>query len=128
MSALTDRDIDQIEEALGLRLPEDVRAQYRASNGLRGPTNCQLLYTYKLSENSDIVRVNSLRSEDWFPPALRSTVLIGDDGVGNLVGYDSDKKRAILWNPEDGDWIQEQRETVTDIWEHIRRFYESAAR
>ena len=127
MCALTDQDVDEIEKALGLLLPGDVRAQYRVSNGMKGPTNCQLLYTYKLDDNTDVVRVNLIRDEEWFPMALRSTVFVGDDGCGNLVGYDWKKKQAILWNPEDGEWIQEQRETVTEIWAYIRRFYENAA-
>jgi hypothetical protein len=126
MSALTEQDINEIEKVVGLPLPADVRAQYRASNGLKGPTDCSLLYAYGV-DDADIVSVNKLREEEWFPAAFRSTIIVGDDGCGNLVGYDWDKKQAVLWNPGDGESVQERRETVTEIWAEIKRLYESAA-
>jgi|SRR6185295_13962089 len=126
MNALTDQDIIDIEKSVGLALPADVRAQYRASNGLNGPTGCQLLYTYNLYESTDIVRLNKLREEQWFPPAFQSTVLVGDDGCGNLVGYDWNEKQAVLWNPADGEWIQERRSSVTEMWAHIKELYDRA--
>jgi len=45
MAGLSEKEINEIEQAIGLQLPADVKEQYLVSNGLLGPTNCQLLYT-----------------------------------------------------------------------------------
>lgn len=125
MGGLTEHDIDEIEQSLGLPLPSDVREQYRCSNGLRGPTDCQLLYSYKQSLESDILHNNVIRSEDWFPFSIKSVVLLGDDGCGNNICYDSTSREAFLWNAADGDDVQERRATVKEIWELIEALYAS---
>lgn len=71
-----------------------------------------------------IAAVNSwIRAGDWYPPALNSVVWFGDDGVGNFIGWIPDKKKAILWNPEDGPspW---REDTVHDIWAFIATGYQ----
>ena len=125
MGALTERDIDQIEQALGLALPTDVREQYRISNGLLGPTDCQLLYTYQQSPDSDIIHNNAIRGEDWFPPSFKSTVLLGNDGCGNNICYDCESREAFLWNAADGEYVQERRATVHEMWAFIKVLYAS---
>lgn len=126
MNQLSDEDIREIEESVRLSLPPDVRDQYRVSNGLTGPANCQLLYTFKFDENTDIVRANELRKEPWFPAAFHSLVLVGNDGCGSLIGYDWVTNEAILWNPADGEWVQERRNTVTEMWVQIGFLYGEA--
>lgn len=123
MTGLGESEINNIEQAIGLYLPPDVREQYRVSNGLLGPTNCQLLYTYLKSTENDIVHNNTIRNEDWFPESFKSMVLIGNDGCGNNVCYDWATNEAYLWNGEDGEWVQERRETVSEIWSLIGEFY-----
>lgn len=123
MSALTEKEIDEIEHAIGLPLPADVREQYRASNGLLGPTDCRLLYSYNESEDADIVRNNTTRSEEWFPKSFKSTVILGNDGCGNNICFDWQTNEALLWNAADGEWVQERRATVTEIWAYIEAFY-----
>lgn len=125
MSGLSESQIKNIEQALGLPLPADVREQYRASNGLLGPTDCQLLYTYQGSLDKDIIHNNTIRNEDWFPEAFKSVVLIGNDGCGNSICYDWATKEALLWNAADGEWRQERRATVTEIWSFVEAFYEN---
>lgn len=125
MSALTDPEVDEIEQALGLPLPSDVREQYRLSNGLLGPTKCQLLYTYKQSPESDILQHNAIRSHDWFPQSFKSIILLGNDGCGNNICYDGASCEAILWNAADGEYVQERRATVKEIWAYIEALYAS---
>ena len=125
MGALTERDIDEIEQALGLSLPTDVREQYRVSNGLLGPTGFQLLYTYKELPETDIIHNNAIRGQDWFPPSFRSTILLGNDGCGNNICYDCASCEAILWNAADGEDVQERRATVKEIWAYIEALYAS---
>ncbi len=123
MAGLSEKEINDIEQALGLRLPTEVREQYRVSNGLLGQTNCQLLYTYQESLDNDILHNNTIRSEEWFPESFKAVVLIGNDGCGNNVCYDWTTKEALLWNAADGEWVQERRATVTEIWSFIEVFY-----
>lgn len=125
MGGLTEHEIDEIEQSLGLPLPSDVREQYRRSNGLLGPTDCQLLYSYKQSPESDILHNNGIRSDDWFPFSIKSVILLGNDGCGNNICYDSSSREAILWNAADGDYVQERRATVKEIWELIEALYAS---
>ena len=127
MSGVTDAELEALESVLGLSLPADVRSKYLESGGLLGPTDCHLLYPFETNiEHSHIVEINGLRSEDWFPRAFASTVFVGDDGCGNLVGYDWSKERAVLWNPADGGQIQEQAATVSEMWEIVRNLYVEA--
>ncbi len=126
MKKLSKTDIDTIESELGLLLPSDVREKYLESNGFRGPTGCQLLYTYKTDRDTDIIGINEcIRSEDWFAKSLGQLILIGDDGCGGTVGYDHKINRAVLWYSEDCDEYQETRDTVTEIWNYIDSLYES---
>ena len=125
MAGLKEHEIDEIEQALGLRLPSDVRDQYLISNGLLGPTNSQLLYSWKEDPETDILRHNAIRSEDWFPDTLKSVILLGNDGCGNNICYDWVTREAILWNPADGDDVQERRPTVKELWSHIEDLYAS---
>ena len=125
MNRLTESDLAEIEQALGFSLPVDVREQYRVSNGLLGPTGFQLLYTYKQSPESDIIRANTIRHEEWFPPSFKSTILLGNDGCGNNICYDCELREAILWNCADGDDVQERRATVKEIWSYIEELYAS---
>ncbi|MBM3969323.1 MAG: SMI1/KNR4 family protein [Planctomycetes bacterium] len=125
MSGLTEHEIDEIEQALGLPLPSDVREQYRRSNGLLGPTDCHLLYSYKQSPESDILHNNEIRTEDWFPCSFKSVVLLGNDGVGNSICYDCASREAMLWNAADGDYVQERRATVKEVWAYIEAEYAS---
>jgi len=125
MDALTQKELDEIESILGLPLPADVREQYLVSNGLLGPTDCQLLYPYKKSESNDIIHANTIRSESWFPATFSSTVLLGNDGCGSNVCYNWQTKEAILWSAADGEEIQEWRATVKEIRAYIEDFYAS---
>jgi hypothetical protein len=124
--ALQSREIDALEKDLGCRLPPEIRNIYLQSNGLRGPTDCWLLFPAKDDETNDIRRINELKTEDWFPSSLRRFAFIGSDGVGGLVGI-SDSGEAILWYPNDGASIHEQKESVTEIWDVIRQLYEDTA-
>ena len=91
---------------------------YALSDGYKGPTDCQLLYSAK-TDNTDIVSMNGLRTEPWFPPQFQRMVLVGDDGCGNLIGFDWNTCQAVLWNPADGDQVQLTRPTVTEIWNYV---------
>ena len=127
MNGLDSDEIAAIETQLGCTLPEDVRKQYSESDGLRGPTNCSLLYSLNDEQRSSIIQANKLLSEDWFPKEYRRFAIVGDDGCGNLVCYDPASHQAVLWNPEDGDWPQETRDSVTELWDLIRSQYEDPA-
>ncbi len=125
MNKLTLADIADLEKRLVFSMPEDVRQQYLQSNGLLGPTDCRLLYPYNSGAPYDILYMNALKSEEWFPAPLRDVVLLGDDGCGNLVGWHKTQQVAVLWNPADGVWIQEQRSSVSEMWQLIRDLYEN---
>lgn len=128
MSELTKQQIKNIEQKLGKYLPEDVVARYLESNGFRGPTECQFLYTFESEKETDIVRVNELiHNEDWFPVELESLLLIGDDGCGSFIAFDTNKKAAVLWHPEDGTEIQETKNTVSEMWEYVEGLYDNEA-
>lgn len=120
---LSENQIDSIERAINCRLPPDVRATYAESDGLLGPLDCYLLYPLKGDRGHQICDMNKLKLEDWFPESFKSFALLGDDGVGNLVCYDTDAGSAVIWNPEDGESIQERRDTVSEIWDVIRGWY-----
>lgn len=117
MTGVTRETIAELEKLIGLPLPDDVRSMYRMSNGYKGPTDCQLLYPAEV--DGDILSMNRLTEEAWFPKRFHSLVLVGDDGCGNLIGFDWATGKAILWNPGDGDSIQESRGSVTEIWEYV---------
>lgn len=123
MTAATNENIRELEAAIGLRLPEDVRAKYCAGNGFLGPIDCKLLYPWKADPGYDIVSINELRAESWFPPQFQSLVLVGDDGCGNMIGYDWQTRQALLWNPEDGDYVQQTRDSVSEIWQYVVDWY-----
>lgn len=128
MDKLSENDISELEESLQAKLPDDVKREYLKSNGLLGPTNCHLLYKYKSEDSYDIEHINkSLKSEVWFPNSMSETMLLGDDGCGNIIGFNSRENVAILWNPEDGNWVQEKRATVTELWQYIRELYGNEA-
>lgn len=117
-------DIAVIENELGCELPEDVREQYAKSDGLRGPINCSLLYPLHGEPNLSILACNKLKLEDWFPESYKRFALLGDDGCGNWVCYDPTTKTASLWNPEDGERLQETRGSVSEIWDLIHSQFE----
>jgi len=128
MAGLTDTQIDILESEIGCALPPDVRSRYTEADGFVGPTDCKLLYPYVSDTRDQITRVNtSLKFEDWFPSSRRSTVVLGDDGCGNLLCFDPDTNTSLLWNPADGDWIQESFPTVTELWQHVVSQYENHA-
>ena len=121
---LSSVDIADIEKSLKTQLPDEIKEQYKISNGLLGPTDCQFLYTYKVNENTDLIRINKiLKSEEWFPNKFIQSIFIGDDGCGNLIGYDSSNNKAFTWNPSDGDEIQEERKTIKEVWCYIENLY-----
>ena len=93
-------------------------------DGLLGPTDCFLLYPLEETRGFQVERANELRSEHWFPAVLRRLAILGDDGCGNLVCFDPDAGQGVLWNPADGDQVQERRDDVSAIWDLIRRSYE----
>ena len=128
MPGLTSQDISTLEAELHCALPGDVRMKYAESDGLLGPTNCNFLYPFRSEADTQIVRINHLmKSEDWFPPALSSVAILGDDGCGNYLCFDPQKSRALIWNPADGDWVQDTFPSMTEAWAHIVKLYASVA-
>ena len=123
MTGVTTERISELEAAIGLQLPEDVRSMYSISNGYKGPTECQLLYS--ADADSEILGMNRLKEEAWFPKQFHSLVLVGDDGCGNLIGFDWATGRGVLWNPGDGDSVQQSRGSVTEIWECVIDWYKT---
>ena len=105
-------------------LPEIIRCHF--PDGLLGPTSIWLV----LPETSDkcgwdggAVGVNAwFRSLEWYPPELMAIIWFGDDGIGNLLGWDPDAQEAVLWNPEDGADLQ-KRCGVEDLWRDIVAMY-----
>ncbi len=120
---LTEDQIDSIERAIDCQLPPDVRAAYSISDGLIGPLDCYLLYPFEEDRGHQICEMNKLKLEHWFPESFKGLVILGDDGVGNLVCFDTVAGDAVIWNPEDGESIQERRNTVSEIWDVIRGWY-----
>ena len=70
-----------------------------------------------------IAKVNSwIRAEDWYPESLQDVVWFGDDGVGNLLGWRPNLRRAVLWNPEDGA-IPWKEGSVSSLWDFVLNGY-----
>ena len=116
-------DIETLQSLLGAQLPADVAAQLAKEDGLQGPTGCPLLYSAK-----EMLRRNRLlKAEEWYPPSLRRLVLLGDDGCGNLIAYDTESAEGVLWNPADGTWIQQRRKSVDEIWQFVKQIYANDA-
>ena len=126
MPGLSPGEIALIESQLGCDLPDDVRKAYASSDGVLGPANCRLLY--QLESEYGIVRANKmLKSEDWFPRKFRSFAILGDDGCGNLICFNPTVPEVVIWNPADGDWIQQRRATVSELWNFVREQYANDA-
>lgn len=123
MTGVKTERVTELEAAIGLQLPEDVRSMYGISNGYKGPTECQLLYSADV--DSEILSMNRLKEEVWFPKQFHLLVLVGDDGCGNLIGFDWSTGRGVLWNPGDGDCVQQSRSSVTEIWEYVIDWYKT---
>ena len=121
---LSEEQINSIEKAINCQLPTDVRAAYSDSDGLLGPTDCYLLYPLEEVRGHQVCAMNKLKEEEWFPEALENLVILGDDGCGNHVCYDPVAREGVIWNPEDGECIQERKATVSEIWSVIRGWYE----
>lgn len=113
-----------MEENIAIDLPDEVRQAFANNNGLLGPTGIWLLFPRNDDSNDDIVRLNkNLKSEDWFPAALKEYAFIGSDGCGGLICTSSDGRTAAIWNPADGEHFHEQKSSVGEIWDLIRRLY-----
>jgi len=54
-------------------------------------------------------------------------LLSGDDGCGRFIAFDTNKKVAVLWHPEDGTVFQETRNFVSELWEYVEGLYENEA-
>ena len=63
-----------------------------------------------------------LRAQGWYPYALRQIVWYGDDGTGNLLGWDPDSRDAVLWNPEDGA-VPWKRGSIEALWRFVLNRY-----
>lgn len=61
-------------------------------------------------------------SQHWFPPELEEVIWFGDDGVGNIIGWNPASQQALLWNPEDGKtpW---KKGSVQEIWRFVLNGY-----
>lgn len=122
---LSNEDLDYIESEIGLGLPADVRDKYLEENGFIGPTNVQLLFSYKNDPSADIVSFNKfLRSEESLPESLSELVVVGIDGVGGNIGYDHRIQKGVLWYPVEGDHYDMVADSVSKIWEAIIKSYE----
>src|SRR5678815_3932767 len=103
------------------QLPESVRAHL--PNGYEAGQGVWLVLPLSGDPQRSVLGINNwLPCEDWYPPKLASIVWFGDDGVGNMLGWDPEQSRAILWNPEDGDepW---RTGSVEELWAFIVNGY-----
>ena len=123
---LSIEEIESIESEVGSLLPPDVREKYLETDGYCGPSECRLLYPLHDSGNHNILRANMLKSEEWFPEVHQNFIILGDDGVGNLLCFDPAVPEAVIWNPADGARIQERRATVSELWDLVFEQYASA--
>jgi hypothetical protein len=70
-----------------------------------------------------IVPMNQwLRGEEApYPAALAAVTWFGDDGVGNILGWDTSQRHAVLWNPADeAPW---RVGPVEDLWRFVLNGY-----
>ena len=125
MSGLSEAEVAAIEKEIGVELSDEIKLAYAASNGLRGPTNIWLLFPSSNDINEDIVHMNTLRDEDWFPRSLTNYAIVGTDGGSGLICV-SRHGNAVIWHPVEGEHFAEQRETVGEIWDLIRQLYSEA--
>jgi hypothetical protein len=66
---------------------------------------------------------SSVKNEDWYPKELMDIIWFGDDGTGNLLGWDGSLSAVILWNAEDGvaPWFNG---TFKEVWNFILNGYQ----
>jgi hypothetical protein len=105
-------------------LPEEVLAHL--PGGYEPRQGIWLVLPADDGTQNSIVAVNSwMRELDMYPESLQSIFWFGDDGVGNYLGWDAGRGRAILWNPEDEEPWREGG--VQDLWRFILNDYADAA-
>ena len=122
---LSIEEINNIENEIGLSLPEDVRNKYLESNGYIGPANIQLLFSYNAGEAEDIVKYNLFfQNESWVSDNQRKLVLVGIDGIGGNIGFDHKIGKAVLWYPVEGEHYDLIADSVTEIWQSVIKSYE----
>jgi len=100
-----------------MNLPEEITRHL--PDGYQPKQGCWLVLPQTDKGRDGIATLNSwLRTQDWYPQALQAIAWFGDDGVGNLLGWNPGKSLAILWNPEDGaSWWKEG--SVAELWQFI---------
>jgi hypothetical protein len=105
------------------RLPEEVLAHLLG--GYEPRQGVWLVLPADDGTQNSIAAVNSwIRVLDLYPEALQSIVWFGQDGAGNVLGWDPESSRAILWNPEDDEpWWEG---SVTELWRFILDGYTDA--
>ncbi len=100
-----------------LNLPEEITRHL--PDGYEPKQGCWLVLPEADKGRDGIATLNTwLRSQPWFPPTLRTIVWFGDDGVGNLLGWDPQRSLAILWNPGDGTWCSKEG-SIVEVWQFI---------
>ncbi|HEV2802595.1 MAG TPA: hypothetical protein VGW12_19135 [Pyrinomonadaceae bacterium] len=106
------------------RLPEDVLAYL--PGGYEPQQGVWLVLPSDDGTRNSIVAVNSWMPDlDMYPESLGPVIWFGEDGVGNFLGWDPERGRAVLWNPEDEEPWREG--TVSELWQFILNGYADAA-
>lgn len=93
------------EQALGLRLPAQLRRAYLDVDGFLGPTRARFLYPLACRTAFSPVTLQTLtlilRSLPESAPLWRDAVAFGDYGIGSTWGMTA-AGRIFEWWPQDG--------------------------
>lgn len=76
------------------------------------------------SELKGIADLNAwLREQEWCPNELSDIIWFGDDGVGNMLGWEAKSSKAVIWHPADGAecW---HKDTLNNVWAFVKSDYE----
>ncbi len=106
---------DQLPEIIKQQMPKGLNA---------GHGTWLVLPSRDVGDRDGINTTNKwLREQEWYPEALQAIIWFGDDGVGNLLGWDKSSESAVLWNPADGSecW---HKDSVESVWQFIKNDYE----
>jgi len=104
------------------RLPVEI--QQHLPNGLECNYGAWFVLPLEHQVYPSIENLNSsLRKEHWYPNELSKIIWFGDDGTGNLIGWDETLAVVLLWNPEDG--VEPCfKGSFKEVWEFIQNGYQ----
>jgi hypothetical protein len=114
----TDAQLDATESALGRRLPHDLAACLRESNGVTGRHGLGLIWSERIAADNGFFRTEPDFARIYMPFA--PLVFFADGGNGDHFALlaEIDRDDVFVWNHEDDSrsWVAGNLATYLDWW------------